>query len=452
MLPPRSQILGAYLTRWLRLVPALLFALLFLTWVTPLPGAVMNDKGLYAGMFYGMPRNYQWGMWYDVVEKCQYYFWENLLFVNNFFPLYQNQQKECCGWTWFLAADMQLFLLLPWVILCFQHMRSLGFLLVGLLCAAQVLVFVTTDFDHEFDGTNMKSIVTSNLVDSVVQKGQADDLYIRPWCHFVPFFCGVGFKYLLPRVRAYRPHWPGFVTAISTSIALLGMAVCIFGPPDRDQVQQWPQWCCLGWVTLAPFLWSLALCLLLFAGTVASSCGQYNPVVKLLESNFFSVPSRLAYMVYLIHPGLEFIIFGQLYASNAPRFYNAEISFIAAPLFILASYIFAFVTYFLIEQPAANLIRCWLRPHQKTLKGTEEQPLIGEKDLDDSCIVDSDSATRLSNDCTKNDSEPPLSEILANDGHGTNKCDSNMLSSEANTGPASSHIDEWSELAHHISR
>lgn len=40
---------------------------------------------------------------------CSQYAWYNVLFINNFLPL----QKQCMAWTWYLANDMQFFLISP---------------------------------------------------------------------------------------------------------------------------------------------------------------------------------------------------------------------------------------------------------------------------------------------------------------------------------------------------
>ena len=47
-------------------------------------------------------------------DKCKKYWWTNLLFIQNIYPW--RLLDECVGWTWYLAIDMQLFLVTPFVV------------------------------------------------------------------------------------------------------------------------------------------------------------------------------------------------------------------------------------------------------------------------------------------------------------------------------------------------
>lgn len=44
---------------------------------------------------------------------CSKYWWYNVLFINNFLPM----QQQCMAWTWYLASDMQFFLIAPILLL-----------------------------------------------------------------------------------------------------------------------------------------------------------------------------------------------------------------------------------------------------------------------------------------------------------------------------------------------
>jgi hypothetical protein len=77
-------------------------------------------------------------------KHCDHYWWTNLLYINNFHPDYSNM---CMGWTWFLAADTQMYVLSPLVIIPayffgFYGLVSLATMLLAVLIAIAVIVSV----------------------------------------------------------------------------------------------------------------------------------------------------------------------------------------------------------------------------------------------------------------------------------------------------------------------
>lgn len=81
-----------YLSRFWRLIGVYGFVLIFYTVLSPHLGS---------GPF--------WQLYYSV-GKCSSQWWINLLFINN---LFGNLHNECMNWTWYVANDMQFFLISP---------------------------------------------------------------------------------------------------------------------------------------------------------------------------------------------------------------------------------------------------------------------------------------------------------------------------------------------------
>jgi len=48
----------------------------------------------------------QFWMIENIEENCKSYWWRNVLFIQNFFPL----QDMCMSWSWFVSSEMQLFI------------------------------------------------------------------------------------------------------------------------------------------------------------------------------------------------------------------------------------------------------------------------------------------------------------------------------------------------------
>ena len=54
--------------------------------------------------------------WYPVErERCSKSWWSNMLYINNFIHL--TDDETCMGWTWYLANDFQFYLFLQPILL-----------------------------------------------------------------------------------------------------------------------------------------------------------------------------------------------------------------------------------------------------------------------------------------------------------------------------------------------
>ena len=62
-----------------------------------------------------------WYQWQALLQPCHDYGWTNLLFVNNFYPPGLTNTQTCFYHSWYLAVDVQLFLLAPILIYQFQQ-------------------------------------------------------------------------------------------------------------------------------------------------------------------------------------------------------------------------------------------------------------------------------------------------------------------------------------------
>jgi len=52
-----------------------------------------------------------WGQLDQFTANCSQWWWANVLFVNNIVPYTNNFASMCMGWTFYIAMDMQLFVL-----------------------------------------------------------------------------------------------------------------------------------------------------------------------------------------------------------------------------------------------------------------------------------------------------------------------------------------------------
>lgn len=107
-----GSILKIYLHRFMRLFPLMAFTLFFF-W---------KFLVLYGGdgpMFF----------MYDTMTECSKYWFWHLLFLNNIIPW--KAMDNCMHWTWYIANDMQFFLLVPLFVQLYFNRRKVFFITLG---------------------------------------------------------------------------------------------------------------------------------------------------------------------------------------------------------------------------------------------------------------------------------------------------------------------------------
>ena len=68
---------------------------------------------------------------------CPSYWWTNILYIQNFYPA-GDQNNECMSWTWYLANDMQMYIVSPFVVMAMQRWRRAGMVLWSMLMLASL--------------------------------------------------------------------------------------------------------------------------------------------------------------------------------------------------------------------------------------------------------------------------------------------------------------------------
>jgi peptidoglycan/LPS O-acetylase OafA/YrhL len=65
------------------------------------------------------------------IRQCNDYWWSSFLYINNFVPTTISQ--GCFGWGWYLAADMQFYVLTPIVLIIYMKSKIAGVAFTGML-------------------------------------------------------------------------------------------------------------------------------------------------------------------------------------------------------------------------------------------------------------------------------------------------------------------------------
>jgi peptidoglycan/LPS O-acetylase OafA/YrhL len=249
-----------------------------------------------------------WGDLYNIDSKhCDNYWWTNLLYINNFHPEFN---KMCMLWTWFLAADTQMYVLSPLVIIPayffgFYGLVSLATMLLAVLIAIAVIVSVNEFPANVIIKGGSSATTYTNIV------------YIRFYTRAAPYLIGMAVGYFLIRGGKLKAKLPkskvvSFVGWLLASA--LGVTV-VYGLYDYNHGHKYSQAASSLYLTFSSALWGICLAWVVYA--CVSGRGGFVDVI-LSWSGWFPL-SRLTYSAYLLHPVIVIVYIGSL---RQPVFIN----------------------------------------------------------------------------------------------------------------------------------
>ncbi|XP_068723765.1 nose resistant to fluoxetine protein 6-like [Montipora capricornis] len=168
-----------YFHRFWRLTPSYMFVILFYS-------------NLYAFLGEGP-------YWFSSQNStlCEKYWWTNLLYINNFYPT--NSGNQCLGWSWYLANDMQFYIISPLVIFLVKRFKWKGVFasVGGLLGISFVVTAVIIDYYELKVMLFGRGGGEPHLKQNGAENNFSDLLYIKPYCRISPYLVGMVLGYLI---------------------------------------------------------------------------------------------------------------------------------------------------------------------------------------------------------------------------------------------------------------
>lgn len=304
---------------------------------------------LYAGLGRYMGSGPQWLPEAGDRENCKTTWWTNLLYINNFVQ----SDKMCLGQSWYLANDMQFFILSPLIFVPLFWHRVFGIVVVLVfLCTVTIVPAALTMRDH-FSPGFLVQVNTTN-------EGQRDwqlDYYYKPYNRMGPYIIGLLTGYLLYRTDCKMRINRAANLLCWAIAAALALAVLYGLYPYR--VGQEPA------VTIslslsafynavARTVWGAAVAWVIFA-CVTGNGGFINTILSWKAI----VPlSRLTYVVYLLHLWM----LSSYMLSRDTVFYLNDVNVVVLFLAVLvASYGISVVVSLAFEAPMLALEKLFLK-------------------------------------------------------------------------------------------
>ena len=269
-----------------------------------------------------------------------------MLYINNLNDLV----GSCMAHSWYLANDMQFFILSP-------LMTVPLFLkpVAGLICCSAILLIswiVTGVLSSENDWVTLPYAKYNDVSD---MSCWANDYYTKPWCRIGPYVIGVLAGYILTIIKGKSPHVKWYVVVSGWTLATIsGLAIVygLYGDASGDNESSTEVAALYNAVSRT--VWGAVVCWVI----LACDAGYGGPVNAFLSWKPFVVLGRLTYMIYLIHPCLISILYQNM---GMPFFMNIPTMAVFFTGILAISTAVAFVLMLLFETPMIGLEKIFAR-------------------------------------------------------------------------------------------
>lgn len=285
---------------------------------------------------------------------CPQYWWTNILYIQNFYPA-GDQNNECMSWTWYLANDMQMYIVSPLFILALHNSKRLGVALwsVALLASIAVPFGIALGYKLAVD----PFIEMPGMPFTPAHAGSADVfalVYNKPYCRIAPYLLGIMLAHVFRQRRWDKPGGQRLPWAVSLCgwLATVGIsAVVLYFVTGTSTQLRSRSYTDVENALLLAFLrplWGLALCWVTFW----CFSRPRSFVNQLLSARGWLPVSRLTFGAYLVHPLVLNTFFNTL---RKPLYYQDSVALYFYIGNLVVSYAVAAVTALAVEFPFAEL-------------------------------------------------------------------------------------------------
>ncbi|GBM82276.1 Nose resistant to fluoxetine protein 6, partial [Araneus ventricosus] len=132
----------------------------------------------------------------DAADKfCTKNWWWNLLYINNFQP----QGEQCFPWAWYLANDMQFYIISPLFLITLWRWPKVGYSVLGVCFSITFIAnFVIT---HEYNLIAGLGNIIEYAQDLLNFQTKIDEffnkIYFKPYARVGPYLVGILLAYYL---------------------------------------------------------------------------------------------------------------------------------------------------------------------------------------------------------------------------------------------------------------
>ncbi|KAH9426383.1 hypothetical protein DERP_010951 [Dermatophagoides pteronyssinus] len=335
-------------------------------------------------------------LWHNYVnlsqKSCHKNWWNIFLYVNNFCnlnsPAYP--QRECLSYLWYLAVDMQFFIISPLLIIFLAH-KSFHMQKIGIIINITFILISSslTAFLMAWKHLTPTVVVTTYDLDYI------NMVYKASYCRIGPYCIGILMAYIYHRRNAYNQrkyllsndensrddnnnHVERIKHNYSTFTGLMLMAIAIIMLISTTMLTYpWLQ----GWdyVNVPSILygaihrniWAIGWALLIWA-----MARQHLPLMDRIFSHpMFQVFSKLTYQSYLLHS----ILISAITNSLRQKIYFSEFNFVLDVIcYFFFTQLISIIMFVMFERPFLNVESTFFRlNHRKHSNVRTNNKIIG---------------------------------------------------------------------------
>ena len=360
---PILNLILVYVHRFLRITPVYMFCMCFFWSLEPYFG---NGP-----------------LWFDITNylnyDCHKYWYSNLLYVNNFIPHWKT--NSCLGQSWYLANDMQFFIISPIILIVYiKCSKILSWLaIVGL----NILGITTAGIiAHHF-----------NLNPSIFSEDNKNNYfnyyYTKPYTRVPPYVFGMACGMI---IYSYRHHkktgevydklalligkpldniivrYTTFFIGLSIINFLIFIQYDLYKHPGSEmKYHEWNNNVRYSFIALQRVVYSLGLSMVLMPMLL----GYMRIVSNFLGAYIWSVMARITFVMFLIHISIIEIVLRSSKTNVEFDEYNNIRDFF---YFFFLAFVCSIPIVLAVEMPSTNLEKLFFsafkaKPQEEKKKG-----------------------------------------------------------------------------------
>eukprot|EP00484_Ammonia_sp_Unknown_P015285 CAMPEP_0197056430 /NCGR_PEP_ID=MMETSP1384-20130603/84570_1 /TAXON_ID=29189 /ORGANISM="Ammonia sp." /LENGTH=789 /DNA_ID=CAMNT_0042490423 /DNA_START=233 /DNA_END=2602 /DNA_ORIENTATION=- len=321
----------AYINRLLRLLPMMAFVLL-LEWF-------VADQ---------LPYSYRLTLRDRYAQQCSATWYTAMFFYGNL----KRTRNVCMDHLWYIQCDMQLFLLLPVLVLLFKWRRQVGLGASVLLIAAGIALRIYFAVNYHF---------LANIIANDKKVAEQNVQYYKPWNRMTPYVVGVltMFITITFQDKKFEIQRRSVYFCMMT-LSLFTLCCLVMWPYDdvkEAPEHRWSSTANQAYYVLSQPAWGAALGLLSFAIVFKGKHIQ-SLTNTLLSADIYQPVGKLTYTMYLMHWLMLQWFFADL---NMSTYYQYWWLLSVFAVISMLTMLVAFLLWFLIEQPTANMITLMMK-------------------------------------------------------------------------------------------
>ena len=278
-------------------------------------------------------------LWFFNVRHCEKYWWTNILYINNFYPV--AYLDMCNIVTWYLATLMQFFIISPTFLLLLYHCWKIGLITIAGTMLASIAIIGTLVGIENYN---------ANLLLDGVAGSSWNIIYEKPYCRINAYLIGIVLGFIL--YKKWRVRYNLWIRICFYSVMWIMVAACcsiiIFGKYKTWNGHPFTKAENLMYFMFSRTSYSIGIALMIYA----CHNGFGGVINKIFSWNFWIPLSHLTFMTYLFHP----LVFVLMYSTMRFRFIYTDwllIIFFAAG--VVLSYSLALIVAVTVEYPVANM-------------------------------------------------------------------------------------------------